>query len=134
MNESRGLTLRRKGNRRPQISAPQQIQNSVGLKQAPAAGSGKPNPVPREKPQPQPSEATSDLVKRRYSTRFNQLPDFSAGAPAVPGLPQLPQQFVDGRGRSPRRPGTAGTSGPIEVDVNALRDPKLQPEQCRAHS
>ena len=130
--EGRGLTLRKKGNRRPQISAPQQITGPVAAKQGPPAGSGNSLDVPRERAQQQQSAATSDLVKRRYSTRFNQLPDFSAGAPPVPGIPQIPQQYANGRGPSPRRPGTAGSRGPqapIDVDVNALRDPNLQNEQ-----
>jgi hypothetical protein len=71
---------------------------------------------------------TSDLVKRRYSTRFNNLPsDFDATAPPVPSVPSLPSQFAQttdrGRGPSPGR-------GPgLNVDVKALRDPNLQPEQ-----
>jgi uncharacterized membrane-anchored protein YhcB (DUF1043 family) len=67
-------------------------------------------------------------VKRRYSTRFNNLPsDFDATAPPVPTLPNLPGQFApsnnQGRGPSPARgPGLA-------VDIKALRDPTLRPEQ-----
>ena len=74
------------------------------------------------------NKQTSDLVKRRYSTRFNNLPaDFDATAPPVPTLPTLPGQFGSskdrGRGPSPGR-------GPgLSVDVKALRDPSLRPEQ-----
>ena len=64
----------------------------------------------------------SDLVKRRYSTRFNQLPDFSnAGAPPVPSLP-APQRRS--RGPSPSAP-------KVNIDVNVLRDPNLVADQCK---
>lgn len=126
MSEGRGLTLRKKGTTkgRPKISAPQ-ISGPVPTQQNPTAGGGSLLAVPGAQ-----SGATTDLVKRRYSTRFNQLPDFSAGAPPVPGIPQIPQQYGNARGQSPRRPGTAGTSGPVELDLNALKDPNLQTEQC----
>ena len=124
------LTLRKKGTKRPQISAPRQISGPVSARQAPSAN-GNSLDIPREKAQQ--SGATADLVKRRYSTRFNQLPDFSAGAPPIPGLPQIPPQFGSSRGPSPRRPGTASTSGPIDLDLKALQDPNLKPEQCRQH-
>jgi hypothetical protein len=73
----------------------------------------------------------SDLVKRRYSTRFTNLPsDFDATAPPVPSIPSVPKQYAasnsQGRGASPAK------SAGLNVDINALRDPRLQPEQCKS--
>lgn len=131
MSEGKQLTLRKKGGRRPQISGPQQISGPVPSKQAPNS-SGATLAVPKDRSL-QPG-GTSDLVKRRYSARFNQLPDFSAGAPPVPGLPQVPTQYAASRKRSPGRPGTAGSGKPLRIDVEALRDPNLQPEKCKTHA
>ncbi|PWY66459.1 hypothetical protein BO70DRAFT_433146 [Aspergillus heteromorphus CBS 117.55] len=127
--ESRGLTLRSKSRRpRPQISAPKPISGPL-----PANNSNSKLAAPQSTATPSsgsqdrgPSkDATSDLVKRRYSTRFNQIPDFDPSAPPVPGLPQLPATYG---GLSPpetsRRPSTEST-GPPKVDLNALRDPSL---------
>ena len=73
---------------------------------------------------------TSDLVKRRYSTRFANLPsNFDPTAPPVPSVPSLPLKYAapngQGRGVSP------GGGRGLTVDLNALRDPGLRPEQCQ---
>lgn len=125
--DTRGLTLRKKRKDRPTISAP---QNASG------PGITRPTPqptkagndaltVPRDRNAP---SETSDLVKRRYSTRYNQLPDFSnIGAPPVPTLPGALKRRSGGG--SPRRPGPSSTSRPLLVDNDALRDPNLQHER-----
>jgi hypothetical protein len=130
--EGRGLTLRSKNRRaRPQISAPKPIsaplpqnQNHQATSSSGNASSGSgPRDLAGQK------DATSDLVKRRYSTRFNQAPEFD-GAPPVPTVPQVPSAFA---GLSPpqasRKPSTE-SSGPPEVDLNALRDPSLPVDRC----
>jgi hypothetical protein len=125
MNETvRSLTLRKKGERKQQISAPKQISGPISTK----ASGGKELAVPKERPG---QSETSDIVKRRYSTRFNQLPDFSSGAPVVPGLPgHLKRSSRGGSPSRPARPGAAHAHA-LQVDVNALADPNLQPERCR---
>ena len=123
MSEGIGLTLRKKGGRRPPI---QQISGPIPSK-APLS-TGRSIAAPRDKNLQ--SAATSDLVKRRYSTRFNQLPDFT-NAPPVPSLPShpgAPKRWS--RPRSSGRPGTSDSTHPIRLDVAALRDASLQPEQC----
>jgi hypothetical protein len=73
---------------------------------------------------------TSDLVKRRYSTRFNNLPaDFDPTAPPIPSLPNL-DKYDPGRDRRgfPVSRGGTGGNAPA-VDLKALRDPKLVPDQ-----
>lgn len=123
MSESLGLTLRKKGGRRPTI---QQISGPIPSK-TPLNNTGRSIAAPREKNQQ--SGATSDLVKRRYSTRFNQLPDFN-NAPPVPSLPShpgAPKRWS--RPRSSGRPGTSDSSHPIRLDAAALKDSSLQPEQ-----
>ncbi|KAE8357049.1 Cullin repeat-like-containing domain protein [Aspergillus coremiiformis] len=125
--ESRGLTLRSKSRRpRPQISAPKPISGplppgskALDPRTAPPASSSRENAPPKD--------ATSDLVKRRYSTRFNQGPDFdAANAPPVPGLPKVPVQYaaLSPPQSTSRRP-SAESSGPPQVDLNSLRDPSL---------
>ncbi|PYH83164.1 hypothetical protein BO82DRAFT_307339 [Aspergillus uvarum CBS 121591] len=132
--ESRGLTLRSKSRRpRPQISAPKPISGplppntispSPSTSTSASTVSKPPVPVHGTTASSANKDATSDLVKRRYSTRFNQIPDFD-GVPPVPGLPPLPATYG---GLSPpetsRRPSTE-SSGPPKVDLDALRDPSL---------
>ena len=130
--ESRGLTLRSKSRRpRPQISAPKPISGPAPANNSrtPDSGQGTPSGASRERA-PQ-SDATSDLVKRRYSTRFNQVPDLDANAPPVPGLPPGAAAKYGGLGPPPttKRPST-GQAGPPEVDLNALRDPSLPVDRC----
>lgn len=130
--ESRGLTLRSKSRRpRPQISAPKPIADPAPANsRAPEKGLGNGAVSAPSKERAPQSEATSDLVKRRYSTRFNQVPDFDASAPPVPGLPPGAAKLG---GLAPpaasKRPPT-GQTGPPEVDLNVLRDPSLPVDRC----
>ncbi|PGH29085.1 hypothetical protein GX50_08157, partial [[Emmonsia] crescens] len=147
--DGRGLTLRSKGSRRPQISAPKPISDprstaSSSNRPPPAtttttsttstttttsaASSGKAGVADASPPRKtQPSGATSDLVKRRYSTRYNQLPNFDI--PDVPGLPAGVDAFraqqVPAGGNEPPQ----GSGQPLRVDVSALRDPSLPVEK-----
>ncbi|KAI2789360.1 Exocyst complex component exo84 [Penicillium oxalicum] len=126
--EGRGLTLRSKNRRpRPQISAPQPISGPLPPNtRAPDAPQGS---VPAGRERAPQSEATSDLVKRRYSTRFNAAPEFDAGAPPVPALPSQPTGGYGGLGGPTgdlNQPlPVDGVSVPLKVDMNALRDPSL---------
>lgn len=122
--EGRGLTLRSKSRRpRPQISAPKPISGPLPQNhKAPttstaSSGSGSRDYAPS-------NHATSDLVKRRYSTRFNQTPDFD-GAPPVPSVPQVPSAYTGLKPPQSSRKPSAEPSGPPEVDLNVLRDPSL---------
>lgn len=133
--EGRGLTLRSKSRRqRPQISAPKPISGPLPANtRAPEVGQAA---IPSHDRAPQ-SGATSDLVKRRYSTRFNAAPDFDANAPPVPALPPPVPGGGYGGLAAPtaisRQPSPAdGGAAPIpKVDLNALRDPSLPVERCR---
>ncbi|EEP79869.1 conserved hypothetical protein [Uncinocarpus reesii 1704] len=118
----RGLTLRSKS-RRPQISAPKPIAD-------PNSGSSKAPGLPAATPRPQRNGGTtSDLVKRRYSAKFNQLPDFAVGeAPPVPGLPPALQSAKSSQEHVNDRPSTAASSQPLRVELKALKDPGLQVE------
>ncbi|KAF2754602.1 hypothetical protein EJ05DRAFT_541167 [Pseudovirgaria hyperparasitica] len=143
--ESKGISLRKKKKTKPQISAPKQI--SAPLPQgvpvpggtiprprqdgspAPSSGSGRDAGV-RPRPRPQQSDVTADLVKRRYSTRFTQMPDFNGdGVPPMPSVPAIPKQSMQ---PPPSRDGRASAGEgekKIRVDPKALRDPNLRPEQ-----
>ncbi|KIH93025.1 exocyst complex component EXO84 [Sporothrix brasiliensis 5110] len=140
---------------RPVISAPRQIsapigpatQNSLPLPRndGPRPTGGGDAPISRPKLPQQPGGKTSDYIKRRYSARFNDLPK-NEFAPPVPSLPSFNQYESaarrpgagganmpiqrggddrGGRGGS----GGGGSGAPIPVDVKALRDPKLSPDQ-----
>ncbi|PGH17422.1 hypothetical protein AJ80_04792 [Polytolypa hystricis UAMH7299] len=122
----RGLTLRNKGNRRPKISAPTPISDP----NAPASTSSRSprtGPPPGDNRSQQNGGATSDLVKRRYSTRYNQLPNFDVNAPPIPGLPAGPGSFgASSQDRPPTgREPASDASQPLRVEINALRDPSL---------
>ncbi|KAA8651281.1 hypothetical protein EYZ11_009189 [Aspergillus tanneri] len=123
--ESRGLTLRSKSRRpRPQISAPQPISGPLPPNSKAAGPSQQLTPPSsRSRERGPQNDATSDLVKRRYSTRFNQVPDFDA--PPLPSLPKVPPQFgALSLPQESKRP-SGESSGPPPVDLNALRDPSL---------
>ncbi|KIV93804.1 hypothetical protein PV10_04993 [Exophiala mesophila] len=123
--DTRGLTLRKKRKDRPVISAPQNPSGPGINRSAPQQSKPGTLAVPRERNAP---TETSDLVKRRYSTRYNQLPDFSnAGAPPVPTLPGAIKRRSGGG--SPRRPGPASSSRPLLVDSEIFKDPNLQHER-----
>ncbi|KAL4891513.1 Cullin repeat-like-containing domain protein [Aspergillus ambiguus] len=126
--EGRGLTLRSKSRRaRPQISAPKPISgplppNSKAVD--PAQSTTTSSSGSRSRDRSAPKDATSDLVKRRYSTRFNQVPDFDPSAPPVPSLPKGPTYGTLTPPQVSRRP-SGEPSGPPQVDLDALRDPSL---------
>lgn len=130
MSEGRGLTLRKKKtNKRPVISAPQQQPR-------PSAGGVNGAVQPPNNAQLRPSKErqqseTSDLVKRRYSTRYNQLPQFGNDVPDVPALPGAgPANFKRRSQGSPsRRPQSAHSENPLRVDQAVLGDPNLQHER-----
>ena len=131
--EGRGLTLRSKSRRqRPQISAPKPISGPLPPNtRTPDAGQAA---VPAGRERAPPNDATSDLVKRRYSTRFNNAPEFDANAPPIPALPP-PQPGAGYGGLAPaagsRQPSPAdGTSPAPRVELSALRDPSLPVERC----
>ena len=123
----RGLTLRKKGKGRPKISAPTQVISSTRKADAgdlPTLTASTSNlSIPKER-----NTETSDLIKRRYSTRYNQLPNFGGGdTPAVPALPTALRRR-SGPG-SPKRPITREGSAPLKVDEDVLSDPNLQADR-----
>ncbi|KAK4236248.1 hypothetical protein C8A03DRAFT_45718 [Achaetomium macrosporum] len=141
MSEERSkISLRSGGkrkNRAPiKISGPI-LQEDTGPRAPPGPSIAADGPRPRPRPPPQSSAKTSDLVKRRYSTRFNNIPaDFDPTANPVPALPSL-EQYAQAQTQDRRPPpsrggrnesGGGGATGP-QIDVRALRDPGLVPEQ-----
>jgi hypothetical protein len=144
--DKKGLSLRRKKTTtRPTISAPRQIQprdrSTDSGWDAERTGSNLSVPRPRET---RPSiasgmssgDTTSDLVKRRYSTRFAAPQDANGGfVPPMPALPNIPAQYARERSRggskSPTKSARSPSRGPapLKVDPRALADPKLQAEK-----
>ncbi|PHH83659.1 hypothetical protein CDD82_5417 [Ophiocordyceps australis] len=123
MSEERSKISLRSGPKRkgrPTISAPKQISGPIIQK----SGGGAPiEPVPRPRLRPAPAAGgkTSDLVKQRYSTRFNNLPaDFNPSiAPPIPAT-------APSRDRRP--PPSRSGSAPV-VEIKALRDANLVPDK-----
>ncbi|KAK1077546.1 exocyst complex component exo84 [Friedmanniomyces endolithicus] len=152
MSESKGISLRRKKTTRPTISAPRQISSSQQQQQSRDRSADSRNPslwetptnasgttIPGSRPGLS-GDKTSDLVKRRYSTRFaGGVPQYGNGGdgglvPPVPALPTLPPRLAQPRrpsndSRSPSREGRSPERGRLRVDVRALKDPNLQAEQ-----
>ncbi|KAH7353652.1 Cullin repeat-like-containing domain protein [Plectosphaerella cucumerina] len=138
---------RRKQTARPVISAPRQISDPIPQTGAPPPRPGgglrsiaetaiPPQPRPRLPPQGG-GDKTSDLVKRRYSTRFGGAgpQGFNAGGPPIPAVPALDRyayQSNRGDGPPPSRGGGGGSTAPV-VDVKALRDPRLVPDSYVAN-
>ena len=132
--KSKGISLRKNRSRKPKISAPISGPLPAGIAVSQSSqprpsidGAGLPGgPRPRERPQN--GDRTADLVKRRYSTRFALQQDFGDGPPPLPTVPLIPSQFAV---QPPSRDGNQGSGGQrVKVDVKALRDPSLQPDQC----
>ena len=121
-DRSKGISLRqKKPNRREGISGAKQISRSTFKPNRSDETTEPTSEAPTQRPK---AGGTSDLVKRRYSTRFNQLPDFNnADAPPMPNLP-LPQQHRRSRTPSPAKQKAS-------VDVTALKDPRLQADKCK---
>ncbi|KAK5003967.1 exocyst complex component exo84, partial [Cryomyces antarcticus] len=139
--KSKGISLRKKKTVRPKISAPKQISGPVSTSASRSAtqeevpqalqvqNSASGLAVPRERPQVGGGK-TSDLVKRRYSARYTSIPQDSVnGAPPVPTVPGFPAQYASQR----PTPNSRQIDGPgepkIQVDIQALKDPNLRPEQ-----
>lgn len=139
---SKGISLRKKRTVKPKISAPRQISGPLPITQESITsippprrpsipGSDDnfpPDPRPRLRERPSANDKTADLVKRRYSTRYNQLPtEFGFSTTSIPQLPTLPDIELP-----PSRDGRPSTSGrDVKVDLQALKDPALRPEQCK---
>ena len=138
MSESKGISLRRKKTTavRPTISAPRQLSQSRDRSEEPSRANSSwtvatvdSTGTSRERPRTAGTD-TSDLVKRRYSTRFTGGPSQDGAPPPVPAMPSLPAQYAGaggglqaGRpppsregGRSPDR----GGKGRLKVDMRAL--------------
>lgn len=137
--KSKGFSLRqKKSSRRPPISAPQQTSSTAApaplplgngnFERYPGAAQGGRNEKPEPARQrPRPGGHTSDLVKRRYSTRFTTLGDFrNADAPPIPTVPT-------GGSNQTQQKSQIGSSAAhkIDVDLTALRDTSLQADDCK---
>ncbi|KAL6353117.1 hypothetical protein LRP88_13605 [Fusarium phalaenopsidis] len=119
-----------KRKKRPTISAPRQISSPIlqdGSAKLPPVNEAAARPRPR--PPPVAGTKTSDLVKRRYSTRFNALTtnNYNAGAPPMPPAPSLGN--YEPRDHAAARPPPSRAGAAPVVDMKALRDPDLTPDQ-----
>lgn len=132
MEDKKGFSLRqKKSSRRPAISAPKQLSNQSTTAHSTFQASHrvngleeKPTHANTERPS-RPGEKTADLIKRRYSTRFAQLPDFDQAD--APPLPNGRLQTENPKLNLP----VSGSAHSVNVDVAALKDPKLDPESCK---
>ena len=127
-DKGKGFSLRQKKSRRPPASsAPKQISSPINTASQQTASKDRTRPNINGDVS---TANTSDLVKRRYSTRFTNLPDFSStNVPPVPTIPTLPPQFA----QSDTRPSIARQGQKIPLDVNVLKDTNLQVEKYSAN-
>ena len=122
-DKGKGFSLRQKKSRQ---AVPKQISGPIQKNPPASKGPARPNLNGRVETS---TANTSDLVKRRYSTRFTNLPDFSnADVPPVPSIPAIPPQFA----QSDSRPSTARQDQQLQPDAAALKDPNLQIENYSA--
>ena len=146
--DKKGISLRRKKTTRPTISAPRQIsqprdqdadsrQNSLWETQTNNSNLTVPGEGGSRK------DKTSDLVKRRYSTRFTGGAGFGQqDGGLAPPMPAMPAQYAaaaaPGRrpsdqsgSRSPSREGRSPdrSTGKLKVDMRALKDGNLEAEK-----
>lgn len=135
------LSLRKKRSVKPKISAPKQISapisqpplptQSLQLPSRPSFQSQHSNSSVNTTAtaRPRADGHTADYVKRRYSTKIPQLPPGFGEAPA---LPSVPSQFLSTPPARSEARGARGYSAgdPLAVDLQALHNPDLKPEQC----
>lgn len=165
MSESKGISLRRKKTTatRPTISGPinnnstpssttattaannfsardPATQRNNSTWSAVSAQTVDSNATSRERPKL--ADHTSDLVKRRYSTRFTGGLPQDGTPPPMPAMPTLPAQYRSdaASSRSPSRPppssrdgraspDKARGKGGLKVDMRALTDPNLHADK-----
>ncbi|KAL8685620.1 MAG: hypothetical protein Q9218_007645 [Villophora microphyllina] len=130
MEDKRSFSLRqKKPSRRPTISAPKQLSNqsatTASKNQGPPRVNGlseKPQNVKEERPG-RPGGNTADLVKRRYSTRFAQLPDFNNA-----DIPPVPNGHLPNQSSKLNYPVPNQAQNP-DIDIAALKNADLDPEK-----
>ncbi|KAF2217253.1 hypothetical protein CERZMDRAFT_109022 [Cercospora zeae-maydis SCOH1-5] len=143
MSESKGISLRRKKTTaaRPIISGPIQQtprdpsadRNNSTYSSLADAKSTRSDATSRERPRLG-GDQTSDLVKRRYSTRFTTGVPQDGPTPPMPAMPSLPSQYRSDAAtpasgmNSPDKDGERGPSK-LKIDMRALKDPNLQAEK-----
>ena len=150
--DKKGISLRRKKTTRPTISAPRQVShqrapsadsraNSLWETQTNGSGTTGNLTVPGESGGRGGKDKTSDLVKRRYSTRFTGGAGLQQDAGFAPPMPSMPAQYAaaagrgesaQGRSRSASREDGRSPSpsrGRLKIDMRALKDTNLQAEK-----
>ena len=127
--EGKNFSLRHKKSKRVPISAPRPIPASVQTVEDPQPAPSKAPSRPRVNGRADTRGAnTADLVKRRYSTRFNQPLDFgNANAPPIPSIPAIPSLGYSSQPLP--RTGPVEKSHKVAVDTNVLKESSLQTEK-----
>jgi exocyst complex component 8 len=137
-DDRRGVSLRNKNNRRQAVTDPRQISQN-GSRDGPPKGpyppqapQGRPSMESvrstdsRPRPRPRPNDSTTNMVKKRYSVRYGQPGEGNQGL-GIPGIPQMPPNFMQQNSSST----SLGKQQQQQaIDIRALRDPNLQPDQC----
>ena len=130
--KSKGFSLRKnKASRRLGLKTVNEISSPLGAKSPYASEEGYIH-GPASTPKALPAErvratgATSDLIKKRYSVRYTQGPEFSNDTvPPVPDLPSIHKHSA--KQSNGEQVALAPSQG---VDLRALKDSSLQAEDC----
>ena len=135
MDDRKGKSLRKKTGRSQKTIDPKKISAPVPIADTqaipshlkPSSHSSRKLDAPRERPQQ--GDKTADLVKRRYSTKLNQVPqDFNLNAPPVPVLPAQGQYGqTQAAGSSSRQKSSERRR--LKADLKFLTDPKYTKEE-----
>ena len=135
MSDLKGFSLRKKGGRRvgPKDSARDappvpDDRSRYALREKGGTTGNSTDPRAASRSRTRPGGATSDIVKKRYSVRYAQVPDFGQGdAPPIPPMPGVPQISMAYAQQGEREPSPAQRSR--AADLGVLKDPSLQTEE-----
>ena len=132
MSDLKGFSLRKKGGRRvgPKDSArdapplPDDRSRHALREKGGTTGNSTDLRV-ASRSRTRPGGATSDIVKKRYSVRYAQVPDFGqSDAPRMPGVPNIPQAYAQHVEREP-----SPEQRSRAADMGVLQDPSMQTEE-----
>ena len=132
MSDLKGFSLRKKHGRRivpkdgdQDVPAMPDDRSRYALQENYGTNGASTDSQSKSRSRSRPGGTTSDFVKKRYSVRYAQTPEFNPNdAPPVPGIPLIPGSFGPPNGR-----GEQSARRNRSADLGLLKDTSLQPEE-----